>query len=91
VGCGLATYFWSWPKNTKQEGDLARREGGKLEEREGREGNGKDQPKKQRLGSDQTPEGHRKQQSESNVAESAGPRVPDQHQRNRIGCQAPCG
>jgi hypothetical protein len=55
VGCGLATYFWSWPKNTK-------RKVSRQEERKGREGKGPAEEAKTWLG----PEGHRsKQQSES--------------------------
>jgi hypothetical protein len=53
--CGLwvGYLFLVLAKEYKKEGDQARREGGKLEERKGRGGKGKDQPKKQRLGSDQ--------------------------------------
>jgi hypothetical protein len=57
--CGLwvGYLFLVLAKEYKKEGDQARREGGKLEEREGREEKGMDQPKKQRLGSDQDSRG----------------------------------
>jgi hypothetical protein len=61
-GLWVGYLFLVLAKEYKKEGDQARREGGKLEERKGRGGKGKDQPKKQRLGSDQTPEGHRRKQ-----------------------------
>jgi hypothetical protein len=65
VGCGLATYFWSWPKNTKRKVSRQEEKGGswkKGREGKGREGKGPAEEAKTRLG----PEGHRrKQQSES--------------------------
>jgi hypothetical protein len=64
VGCGLATYFWSWPKNTKRKVTRQEEKGGSWNKGRGGEGRERKGPAEEamtRLG----PEGHRrKQQSE---------------------------